>query len=71
MKAYTKNAIGSFIKMATKPINGCMFTSWRTPDNKHYYLAPASYNLNVVRYGNNPEAYEINYVLLGALDMVR
>lgn len=71
MKASTKNAIGSFVKMATKSINGYMFTSWRTPDNKHFYLAPASCNLNVVRFGDNPEHYEINYVLLGALDMVK
>lgn len=70
MKAYTKNAIGTFQMMVTKPINGFMFTSWRTTDNKHFYLAPARCNLNVVSFGLNPEHYEINYVLLGALGMV-
>lgn len=63
MKASTRNAIGTFVKMATKNINGFSFTSWRTPDNKHYYLAPASENLNVIRFGSNPEHYEINNVL--------
>lgn len=71
MKASTRNAIGTFVKMATKNINGFSFTSWRTPDNKHYYLAPASVNLNVIRFGLNPEHYEINYVLLGVLNMVK
>lgn len=71
MKATTRNAIGTFLKMATKEINGYKFTSWRTPDNKHYYLAPASVNLNVVCFGQNPEHYELNYVLLGALEMVK
>lgn len=71
MKASTRNAIGTFVKMATKNINGASFTSWRTPDNKHFYLAPASENLNVIRFGSNPEHYEINYVLLGALNMVK
>ena len=71
MKAYTRNAIGTFEKMANKEINGFKFTSWRTPDNKHFYLAPANENLNVVRYGRNPEVYEISYNLLGLLDMVK
>lgn len=71
MKQATRNAIGTFEKLATKHINGVLFTSWHTPDNKHFYLAPANVNLNVVRFANNPEHYEINYVLLGALDMVR
>lgn len=71
MKAYTKNAIGTFQKLATKDINGFVFTSWRTPDNKHFYLAPASISLNIVSFGQNPEHYEVNYVLLGALDMVK
>ena len=71
MKAATKKAIGSFVKMATKSLNGYLFTSWRTPDNKHYYLAPANVNLNVERFGVNPDHYEISYVLIGALDMVK
>lgn len=71
MKAYTKNAIGKFVQMATKQINGYWFTSWRTPDNKHFYLAPVAENLNIVHFGSNPEHYEISYVLLGALDMVK
>lgn len=71
MKAYTKNAIGSFVKMATKPINGEMFTSWRTPDNKHFYFAPAIVDLNIVRFGLNPENNEVPYTVLGDLDMVK
>ena len=71
MKAYTKNAIGTFQKLTSKQINGVPFTSWRTPDNRHFYLAPANANLNVVCFGNNPERYEIDYVLLGALGMVK
>lgn len=70
MKAYTKNAIGSFVKMTTKRINGIPFTSWRNPDNKHFYLAPVSINLNIERYGVNPDDYEVSYVLLGQMDMV-
>lgn len=71
MKAYTRQAIGSFQRLATKQVNGYAFTSWRTPDNKHFYLAPASEDLNVVRFGSNPEHYEISYTLLGHLDMIR
>ena len=71
MKASTKNAIGTFQKMVTKPINGYMFTSWRTPDNKHFYLTPSGSDLNVLSYGMNPEYYELSYVLLGQLDMVK
>ena len=71
MKAYTKNAIGTFVKMATKEINGYSFTSWRTPDCRYFYLAPSNVNLNVVRFGLNPEEYELTYVLLGALGMVK
>lgn len=71
MKAITRKAIGTFQTMATKEINGFRFTSWRTPDNKRFFLAPASVNLNIVRFGNNPEAYEISYVLLGALGMIK
>lgn len=71
MKALTKNAIGTFQKMVTKSINGYMFTSWRTPDNKHFYLAPVGLDLNVLSYGVNPEHYELSYVLLGQLDMVK
>ena len=71
MKATTKNAIGTFIKMTTKELNGFMFTSWRTPDNKHFYLVPAGTNINVIKYGLNPDKYEITYVLLGALNMVK
>lgn len=71
MKAITRNAIGTFQTMATKEINGFRFTSWRTPDNKHFYLAPAGTNLNVPAYGRNPEDYELSYVLLGQLGMVK
>ena len=71
MKTSTKNAIGTFQKMATKSINGYMYTSWRTPDNKHFYLAPAGENLNVPAFGRNPEHYELSYVLLGQLEMVK
>ena len=71
MKATTRNAIGTFEKMTTKELNGFMFTSWRTPDNKHFYLVPAGTNINVIKYGRNPEYYEITYILLGALGMVK
>ena len=71
MKATTRNYIGTFIRMATKTINGVEFTSWRTPDNKHYYLAYASVDINIPRFGVNPEYYELNYILLGQLDMVK
>lgn len=71
MKASTKKAIGTFQKMATKSINDYMFTSWRTPDNKHFYLAPAGMNLNVPAFGRNPEDYELSYILIGQLDMVK
>lgn len=73
MKASTKNAIGTFQKMVTKSINGFMFmfTSWRTPDNRHFYLAPVGLDLNVISYGVNPEYYELSYVLLGQLDMIK
>ena len=71
MKATTRNAIGTFEKMITKELNGFMFTSWRTPDNKHFYLVPAGTNINVIKYGRNPEYYEISYILLGALGMVK
>ena len=71
MKAITRNAIGTFQTMATKEINGFRFTSWRTPDNKRFFLAPASLNLNIERYGVNPDQYEISYVLLGQFNMVR
>lgn len=71
MKAITRNAIGTFQKMATKEINGISFTSWRTPDNKRFFLAPVSLNLNVKRFGVNPDQYEISYSLLGLLNMVR
>ena len=71
MKAYIKEAIGSFQKLATKDINGYSFTSWRTKDNKHFFLAPSNVNINIVRFGENPQHYEIDYVLLGHLDMVK
>lgn len=70
MKAITRNAIGTFKTMATKEINGSRFTSWRTPDNKRFFLAPASFNLNVERFGVNPDHYEVSYVLLGLLQMI-
>lgn len=57
--------------MASKSINGIMWTSWRTPDNKHFYMAPADVNLNVPAFGRNPKAYEISYTMLGLLDMVK
>ena len=71
MKATTRNAIGSFIRIATKPINGVMFTSWRTPLNDHFYLTPASLDINIARFGVNPENYELTYTLLGQLDMIK
>lgn len=71
MKLSTKYYIGSFQLMATKPINGINFTSWRTPDNKHFYLAPYGVDLNVLLFGRNPDFYEISYLLLGLLDMVK
>lgn len=71
MKKSTRQYIGSFIPMATKMINGVRFTSWRTPDNKHYYLNYATCNLNKLRFGENPEHQEVSYVLLGLLDMVK
>lgn len=71
MKAYTKQAIGTFIKMATCELNGYSFSSWRTPDNKHFYLAPVAANLNVLSFGCNPEKYEVTYNVLGYLGMIK
>lgn len=71
MKAATRAAIGTFVKMATKSINGTMFTSWRTPDNKHFYLTFARVNLNAAVFGQNPENNEVPYCVLGDLDMVK
>ena len=63
--------IGPFIKMATKPINGFMFSAWRTPDNKHFYLAPVTFNPNAPTPGKKVEHYEISPVLLGNLNMMQ
>ena len=57
MKAYIKEAIGSFQKLATKDINGYSFTSWKTKDKKHFFLAPSCVNLNIVRFVENPQSY--------------
>lgn len=71
MKASTRNAIGTFKMMCTKELNGYSFTSWMTPDNKHFYVVPTGTNINIAKYGRNPEDYEVSYVLLGALGMVK
>ena len=71
MKSYTKQAIGTFQKLTDKKINGIMYGSWRTPDNKHFYLTPTTINLNKPQYGINPEHYEITYTLLGLLDFIK
>lgn len=76
MKAQTKRAIEqkSFCHITTKPINEYMFSSWRMNDEKgrvHYYLIPGTTNPNIPKFGFNPDHYEIDYMLLGQLDMVR
>ena len=76
MKMHTRQAIEqkSFCHMVTKKINEYTFSSWMMKDNKgmrHYYLIPGTTNPNVPRFGFNPDSYEIDYILLGQLDMVR
>lgn len=49
------------------------FTSYRTPDNKHFFLVPNG-NPDYVRsqhFGFNLKSYEVDYVLLGQLGMVK
>jgi len=71
MKKATREAIGTFEKMATKSLNGAMFTSWRTPDNKQFFLAPTCINLNIPRFGVNVDDYAVSYTLLGQMDFIR
>lgn len=71
MKKATREAIGTFQRMATKPVNGVFFSSWRTPDNKRFFLAPAKIDINVIEFGCNPDAWEVSYTLLGILEMVK
>ena len=66
------------ILMASKTIIGAdnvetAFTSYRTPDNKHFFLVPTS-NPEYIRsqhFGFTLKSYEIDYVLLGHLGMVK
>lgn len=67
MKAATRAYIGTFQAMKSAPLNGRSFTAWRTPDNKHFYLAPSEVDLNIPKFGRNPEHYEVSYALLGFL----
>ena len=58
-------------KMASKLINEYSFISYRTPDNKHFFLIPTSFHVNQICFGENLKSYEISYVLLGQHDMVK
>lgn len=66
------------IFMASKTITSgggveTTFTSYRTPDNKHFFLVPTS-NPEYIRsqhFGFTLKPYEIDYVLLGHLGMVK
>lgn len=61
-------------KLCTKEINGIAFTSWKALDKKGkpiFYLAPAHLDLRIPKFGVNPKAYLIDYVLLGQLNMVK
>lgn len=51
---------GNIVMMATKEINGYMTTSWRTKDNKHFFLAPAGFDINNIRkFGFNLRTCEV------------
>lgn len=76
MKSYIKKAIDekNFRLMVTKKIKEYEFSSWRMYDEKnkpHFFLIPSSDNPNVWQFGFDPECYEIDYVLLGLLDMIK
>lgn len=66
------------VVMASKTIIGgdkmeTAFTSYRTPDNKHFFLVPNS-DPDYVRaqhFGFRLKSYEVDYVLLGQLGMVK
>lgn len=75
-KFNTQEFRNTLVKIATHDLrcgDGAQypFTSYRTPDNQHFFLLPRAENPYIIRFGANLKAYEVDYILLGLLGMTK
>lgn len=66
----------TLVKMASHDITcgdgvKCLFTSYRTPDNKHFFLLPGNVNPYVIKYGDRLKVCEVDYIVIGMLGMTK